>query len=360
MLIYFILLLVVTLSVYLAQKTSDRTARFLLYGVAFASLVLVSGLRASSVGTDAASYVRTFQSGSSLSDVPNVTGEPGVPFLSWVGKLIFPNYVMLFTLVAVVVTLCFLLGIRVFSVDPATSVFVLLTSGAFCFSFNGMRQGVSIALFFLSIGFVYYRKLWAFLICVAVACLFHLTAIMALPVYFLVPRKNNFRYNAVLFAAIVVSVLSFSELVALAGRLSPKYLDYGAVGGHLTSGLTYAATLVAVGVFFLYFKRHVQQHRPWYDLLLNVYLLGLVVTVVAVVRTTDVSGVMRMNTYFIASQILLWPIVFVNLKGSRHRDVFRFAFVLLSLVFYATYLTRFSNLVPYGFNPIVHTWLPKL
>jgi hypothetical protein len=355
---YFALLFVVALSVYLAQKASGRASRFLLYFAAFASLVLVGGLRASSVGTDAGNYVRTFQSISSLSDVRSAFGEPGVPLLAWFGKLIYDNYVTLFTLVAAIVTMCYLYGIRELSVDRATSVFVLLTSGAFLFSYNGMRQGIAIALFFIAIPFIYHRKFWPFLVCIAVACFFHISAIMVLPVYFIVPRKNDFRYRAFIFGLVVVSVLFFSELVPLTGRLNARYLEYGTVG-QLRHGLYYAASLVAIGLFFLYFKRHVLQHRPLYDFLLNLYLLGLAVAVVAVVRTTFVSGVMRMNEYFITSQILLWPIVFVNLQGSRHRDIFRFAFVMLFLVFYATYLSRFSNLVPYSFNPLVSSWLPK-
>jgi hypothetical protein len=357
MLIYFVLLLVVMLSVYLAQKTSDRAARYFLYFVTFASLVLVSGLRSSSVGTDAGSYVRDFQDISSPPDVRSASGEPGVPLLAWVGKLIYDNYITLFTLVAVIVALCFLQGIRKLSVDPVTSVFVLLASGTFYFSFNGMRQGIAIAVFFLAIPFIYQRKLLPFLVCIAVACFFHISAIMVLPVYFIVPRRNDFRYNALMFGAVVVSVLFFSELVPLAGRLNPRYLEYGGVG-QLSHGLSYAASLVAIGLFFLYFKRYVRQHRDWYDFLLNLYLLGVVVTVVAVFRTTFVSGVMRMNAYFITSQILLWPIVFVNLEGSRHRALAAFAFAGFYLAYYAIQLAKFSNLVPYSFNPLVHTWFP--
>jgi hypothetical protein len=360
MLIYFILLLVVTFSVYLSQQTSDRAARFLLYFVAFAALVLVSGLRASSVGTDSGNYVRTFGRISELTEVWKGGFEPGVRLLGWFGKLIYDDYVMLFTLVAVVVTLCFLLGIRRFSVNPATSVFIMLASGTFYFSYNGMRQGIAIAVLFLAIGFIYYRKFWAFLTCIAVACFFHISAIMVLPVYFIVPRRNDFRYNVFIFGVISVSVLFFSELVTLAGRLSPKYLEYGAAVGHLSSGLAYAASVSAIGLFFLYFRRYVREHRPLYDLLLNLYLLGIVITAVAVFRTTFVSGVMRMNTYFITSQILLWPIVFVNLNGSRHLGLFRFAFVALSLVYHGIYVSRFSNLTPYTFNPIMPAWISGL
>lgn len=361
MIIYFVVLAVVVAAIGLAGRDGEsRVGRRLMYAIAFACLVLVSGLRSGGVGTDAEGYHDVFERATDFAGVWNAGVEPGVALLSWLAKLIYNDYLVLFTLVAVIVTLCFLTGIRKLSVNPVTSVFVLLASGAFYFSFNGMRQGIAIAVLFLAIPFIYYRKFWPFLACVAVACFFHTSAIMVLPVYFIVPRKNDFRYNALMFGAVVVSVLFFSELVALAGRLNPRYLEYGATVGRLSHGLAYAASVIAIGFFFLYFKRYVQQHRSWYDLLLNLYLLGVVVTVVAVVRTTNVSGVMRMNAYFTISQILLWPIVFVNLEGSRHRDMVGLAFVILFLVYNGMLLAKFSNLTPYTFNPLVRTWFSSL
>jgi hypothetical protein len=350
--VYFVLLFVVTLAIYWSQKANARTTRTVMYAVAFVSMVLVSGLRSGNVGTDTQGYRNVFERTTNFADVWSAGVEPGVSLLSWLAKLMYGDYLVLFILVAVIVTLCFLIGIRRLSVNPVVSVFVLLASGVFYFSFNGMRQGIAIAVLFLAIPFIYYRTFWAFLVCVAVACFFHISAVMFLPVYFIVPRKNDFKYNAFIFGVVVVSVLFFSELVRLAGRLNPRYLVYGEIG-QLSHGLAYAASVVAIGLFFLYFKRYVRQHRQWYDFLLNLYLLGVVVTVVAVARTTIVSGVMRMNAYFITSQILLWPMVFANLQGSRHRDLVRFAFVVLFLVYHGILLARFSNLVPYSFNPLV-------
>lgn len=359
MLIYFVVLAITVAAIYSASREGQsRSVQRLMYAIAFASLVLVSGLRSSAVGTDAGGYAHRFARAAETTESQDTRLELGFSLLSQLAKLIYDDYLMLFTLVAAIVTLCFLVGIRKLSVSPVVSVFVLLASGAFYFSFNGLRQGIAIAVIFLAFGFIYYRKLWAFLACVAVACFFHISAIMVLPAYFIVPRKNDFRYNAMVFGAVVVSVLFFSELVALAGRLNPRYLVYGEVG-QLSRGLVYAASVVAIGLFFLYFKRYVQEHRPWYDLLLNLYLLGIVVTVVAVFRTTYVSGVMRMNVYFITSQILLWPIVFANLRDFYHRDLVRLAFVVLFLVYHGILLSRFSNLVPYSFNPLVQSWLPK-
>jgi hypothetical protein len=358
MLIYFVVLAIAVAAVHQACKEgTGRVGRRLLYASAFALLVLIGGLRSSSVGTDVSGYVRHFEATAELADVRSSGLEPGIPLLSWLAHYVSSDYAAFFTLVAIVVAAGFFLGIRKLSVNPAMSVFVMLASGAYYFSFNGLRQGIAAAVLFLAIGFIYYRKLWAFLVCVAVASMFHISAVMFLPTYFIVPRQNNFRYNILILVGVVLATLFFSEMVTLAGRLNQRYLEYGVSVGR-RAGLVYQASVVAMGVFFLYFKRHVQEHRALYDLLLNLYLLGVLVTLVAFARATFVSGVLRMNIYFTSSQILLWPIVFVNLRGHRHRGLAALAFVGFYVVYHATYLSRFSNLVPYELNPLVQSWLP--
>jgi hypothetical protein len=359
MLIYFILLLVVTLLVYLSQKATGRAARVVLYGLAIASLALVSGIRAAGVGTDSGYYARVFGPANSLSDVTSAGIEPGVPFLSLLSKSVYNDYAVMFALVGIVVASCFLLGVHRLSVEPGVSTFVLLASGTFYFSFNGMRQGIAAAFVFLAFGFIYYRQFWAFAACIAAAALFHLSALIALPAYFIVPRENDFKYNAFIFGAVLVATLFFGEAVTLAGRLNPKYLAYGESVGR-NAGLAYQAFIALVGLFFLYFRRHVQEHLALYDVLLNLYLLGILVTAVSFARATFVSGLLRMNIYFISSQILLWPIVFANLRSHRHVDLLRAAFVAIFLAYHAVYISRFSNLTPYRFNPIVPAWISGL
>jgi len=359
MAVYFAVLAVAVAAVHQACKEGTGWfGRRLLYATAFALLVLVGGLRGSSVGTDVSGYVRRFEATAELADVRSSGLEPGIPLLSWLARYVSSDYMALFVLVAIVVAAGFFLGIRKLSADPAVSVFVMLASGAYYFSFNGLRQGVAVAVLFLAFGFIYYRKFWAFLACVAVACSFHISAIMALPVYFIVPRRNDFRYNTLILLGVILATLFFSEFVTLAGRLNERYLGYGVSVGR-GAGLAYQATTVALGVFFVAFRRSVREHRTLYDMLLNLYLLGVLVTLVAFARATFVSGVLRMNIYFTTSQILLWPIVFANLRGYRHRALAALAFTGFYVVYYATYLSRFSNLVPYELNPLVQAWLPR-
>jgi len=360
MVIYFIVLAIVVATVHLANRPRlYRMERLLLFVFAFAVLVLVAGLRSDRVGTDADAYTMAYRQTQTLEDVTSGQFEMGFLFLCWLGRLVTDDYIALFVLVGAMVSACFLWGIRRYSVNPALSVFVLLASGAVYYSFNGMRQGIAIALFFLAIGAVYRRKFLLFLASVAVGYLFHTSALMTLPVYFLVPRKNSLKYNILVFGAVLVAVLFFSELANLAGRLNPRYLAYAAPTEG-ARGLAYAGFLVSMSVFFLYFKRRVLQYRPLYDFLLNLYLLGLLVTLVAVAMGTGASGIMRLSSYFSVTQVLLWPIVFVNLQSHRDRRAFLWVFLLGYLLYHALTLQAFSQLVPYRFNPSVSAWFSTL
>jgi hypothetical protein len=359
--IYFALLVGVTMVFYVAYRTDDTTASWFIRAFAFASLVLFSGLRNGWVGTDGSDYVRRFNQIQELADVWHTTVEPGIAFLSWAGKFIYNDYIMLFTMAALIIAACFLFGIHKLSVSPVLSVFVLLASGAFFFQFNGLRQGIAIAIFFLAIAAIYQRRLWVFLICIAVACFFHTSAIVCLPTYFMVPRKNDLRYNVLVFSLVVVSLLLFSALVNMAGMLNARYSQYGGVVQTVRGrGLVYASFLFSVGVFLLYFKRYIQEYRPLYDFLLNLYLLGLVIVATSVLRGTMASGIMRLSGYFTPSQVLLWPIVFTNVRDRGNRGTFLAAFAVLYLVYYGMTLQAFGNIVPYALNPLAQDWFATL
>jgi hypothetical protein len=359
MLIYFVVLVVVTMALHLAGRARDKAESFFMYSVTFVSLVLIGALRSGYVGTDSGYYIMHFEGIERLAGVWRGGVEPGVLLLSWLGKQVYNDYIALFTLVAIVTTLCFLQGIRRLSVNPTLSFFVLLTSGVYYFSFNGTRQGIAIAICFLAISAIHLRKFWVFLVLVAVACLFHTSAAVVLPAYFMVPQENDLKRNIVLFSLVGIALFAFSWLVNTAGRVNPRALGY-ATSVETGRGLVQSAFYFTLGAFFLFFKRHVQEHRSLYSLLLNVYLLGMIVVLTSVIKSTGGSGILRLSNYFTVSQVLLWPIVFANLKDNARRGALLSLFGILYLVYHYMTLQAFSNLTPYTFNPLVQNWFSSL
>jgi hypothetical protein len=330
-----------------------------MYIIAFTAMVLFAGARSRFVGTDAGYYVNMFNRTYSFNDVINGGLEPGYFLLCWLAHIFSDNYFSIFTLVAMTAVLCFAWVIRTYSMNETISFFVLLVGGYYTIAFNGFRQGIANAIFFLSIGAIFRRNFILYASCVAGAMIFHESAIFALPAYFLITRKNNVKLNLLIVILGGVSAFFFDHLIGLVGIIVPRYRGYGQTAGE-GLGLMSMAFMVALCSFFFFFKTRIIKHREMYDSLLNMFLLATTIAVVAALQATNASGIRRLAMYFSISAILLWPIVYANILEKQEKMLFMFCFAASYLLYYGLTLQAFSNLVPYTFNPVIIAWLTKI
>jgi len=357
MIIYFMLLFVVVLAINYGRGTKGKLTRWM-YFIACSAMVLVAGVRSRHVGTDASYYVEMFNRTSRLDDVVSTPLEPGYFILCWLAHAVSDNYLSIFTLVALVTTVCFAWVIHRYSVDQTVSFFVLLVGGYYSVAFNGFRQGLANAVFCLAIGAVFRKNFILYASCVAAAMVFHKSAIIALPLYFLIIRKNDLNLNLFIMGLGIFSVYFFGLFVNLGETIDPRYAQYGEAVDE-GRGLVSLAFIVALCSFFFCFKAKVCKYREMYDPLLNMFLLAATITVVSAAHATGASGVRRLAMYFSLSAILLWPIVYANIINKRARMLFLYCFTAGYLLYYGLTLQSFGQMVPYTFNPVVLEWWAK-
>lgn len=356
MLIYFLVLFVVTLTTYVANKphSSVATSRLFLF-FSFISMVLVAGLRDKSVGTDSWSYVRYFDWIQTLQDVAKYggdTGEYGYWYLNWLIHFVSDQYMVLFLAIAVIVVGCYQYAIVKYSSNSTISFFVFMTMGFYTFFFNGARQGIACAIMTLAIGPLLKRNLKQYLACVLIAFFFHKTALIAVPVYFLFNKGNNLKSNFLYGLLGFVGAFAFPKFIELGGKLDDRYYVYGTSGtggGFFIVGFTSLLTL-----FFLVFKKSVHINRDRYCHFLNMLILGAMISVVSVVFQINPSGVLRLSLYFTISVVFLWPIVFENISKLSSKIFFTSILTMGYLAFFTLTTERFSRLVPYAFNETLH------
>lgn len=125
--------------------------------------------------------------------------------------------------------------------------------------FNITRQMPAIALVFFSITFCFSRKIIPYLICVYLASLFHSTALVALPIYFLYPRKvmgfGEIMKKIILSAFIVVGVVIFLKYVITLDffqhyEVYSKTMFQVSLGQALLSFMSSHAPIILVMIYF--------------------------------------------------------------------------------------------------------------
>jgi EpsG family len=354
MLVFLTTLFVVVFAAFLARKSESKILSRCLLGIAFITMVLVATVRSQHVGTDTGGYVAYFNGMKSFADVVVVgkqMGEYGFWILNWLLHFVSDDYVILFLAIAMIVVGCYQKGIVKYSESIEISFFLFIAGGYYSFFFNGARQAIACAIYFLAIGQMLEKNFIKYLAYVLLAFLFHKTAIMMVPMYFILNRPNTFKSNLITIVIGCAVILSINTIIGIASNIDERYASYGTSGeggGYITAciGVSYA-------IFFLIFKNSVRIGEREYGLFLNMYLFATMIAAVTAFLGTNPSGLMRYGLYFDQSFIFLWPIVFKNISDRLQRFVIGFPFVILEIAYFIISSYRFSDRLPYEFNPMI-------
>jgi len=350
--IYLINLFIVVLAVFLASRERSVVASRIYLAIALASMVLVAGLRDQYVGTDTGYYILDFSLVRTFNDAINRGSEDrefGLFILSWLTHFISDRYMAFLFTIALIAVGCYSRAILRYSKNTVISFFVFITMGFYTFFFNGARQGLACAIYALAIGPLLERNLKKYLAYVLAASLVHRSALVTLPVYFLFNKENTIKTRLLILLLGCAGAYFFHAMIDISSRFTDRFADYGGAGA---AGGYYSVALVcALCLFFFVVRKPIQEYRDEYDLFLNLFSFGTIISVVPTLFGADPSGILRLNIYFSFSAVFLWPILFKNLKQPGLRAFFVIFFVSLHVVLYILSTERFSDLIPYTFNP---------
>jgi len=353
MFIYIVVLLVVMLCVYFAEAYPPVSiVRKILFAMAVISMVTFAGVRDLTVGTDTENYVQFFEV---ITDLPSaltmgiIDNEYGFWILNWLARLIYGEYVSLLLLVAVIVCGCYLRSIFNSSCNITISVFIFLTAGFYTFFFNGARQAIACAICSLAIPHLINKNFKPYIFLTITAVLFHKTAIVMLPVYFITGAVISFSRVFVYALVGSIAALFLDTVVQFGTAIDPRYADYATSGDG--GGFLMVALTLVLAIFFFVFRYKVVLYRRQYFVLLNMLMFGAIISCISSVFRIAPSGILRLSIYFNVATLFLWPIVFANLPKSFCRTIGMYFFVLGYIAFFLLSIDRFGDLSPYAVNP---------
>jgi len=361
MLIYFVCLFITVLAAHLAQRSyENKFLRGFFIFVVFAVMVLLPGMRDASVGTDTGSYVFFFNVDRRVvfSDLLSwdflLTKEAGYSLITVIAGIFSNQYWSLLMTIAALVVFCHLFSIYKFSINPVVSLFVFISLGYYTFFFNGARQGIAGAIYTLSFGALIDGKFLKYAFWVIVASLFHKTAIVAIPLYFLFRMRFTLNSLLVLGAIAIIGILTFDSLLNLGLYISVKYALYQKL--QATGAQLLTLFFMGLGIFFIIFRSFVSPDDfRSYDIYLNMFLFGSLIYTVVLFSGGYVE-ITRMAVYFQFASIFLWPILFRSISLSFPKLLLAAGFVTGHLVYFYIFLGKIGNLIPYEFNVDLVRW----
>lgn len=204
----------------------NRAGKFGIFMCA-AVLIFVSSFRYK-MGTDYGNYARAYlrYCENWLTYIKEFD-EPGIGVLIKFSSLFYDDKLSMFIICSIVTIALYIYTIRKYSPSFVFSVLLYVFVGSWHGSFNAMRQYLAAAILFVGHRYLYDRKLLKYLLVVFLATAFHKTAVVMLPVYFLVGRKISLK-NITLCILMVIAIrygydFLFSTMSFLKGSDQSEY-----------------------------------------------------------------------------------------------------------------------------------------
>lgn len=341
MLPYLLILFFVMFWIWVEKESLNRKALW----VPLFILVLFASFRDYRVGTDTGGYVKNFINQLDYRYFNFHDGiEFGYQFIEYFLLRITHNYFWLFFVTSFIVVFSYLYIFRKNSKDYTSSVFIFITLGTYTFFFNGLRQGLAMAVFAFAIPYLITKKFYKyFLICI-LASLFHTTAILMVPFYLLVNLKVKLVYKLI---TVFLGSLIFSKyLIAYIASTNERYESYSQTsensGGLLTLGF-YIIMLIIIYISSYVYKIKDKN----FNQILAFYALGVTFMIPIALLESNPSGPQRLLPYFTWTLALLLPFLYKKINNNYINIILFF----LALIYFIITTSRFSNLTPYSINP---------
>lgn len=303
--------------------------------LSFLIIFLLSGFRVD-VGLDSPSYVRIFND---IYTYDFTYFEPGFRLLITTIQYFTTDPQWLFIISSLLTVGGIFISIKKFSVNPALSVFLFCTMGFLSHSFNLTRQFISIAIILYSLSFVINKQFMKYVICVVLAALFHQTALIMLPMYFLLRLKAAPAYYILItLIAGALSVFQSAIINSVVMNFYPQYYDEGLLTDRIISPyyIILCLSLLALAIYLLY-KKRISMNNDESRIMVNlIYLIMLAHIFFVWVPLSN-----RVSLYLDITLILVIPKLLTYIESKIYRQV---ATMLAVLYFcYAAYSSLQDN-----------------
>lgn len=251
------ILLLLSKEICFKENTEESNKKFLIFTGIVLAVIFSCRNAVSNYGNDLNNYYRLFEraikSDSLKRFLNNEAMEEGYVFLNWlIARVIkWPQFILVFHAVFCIgVTLRFIYS---FSDDVLISVLGFMAFGVMQFYLTGFRQSFAIAICLIALELALKKKFIPFVITVFIASTVHQTAIIFIPIYWLVKLKLSKLYVFLDLAAIAVLYKFVPRLIAIGNEVFEREYQ-GKFGGNRLGGLINLLIGAAVLAVILYYS----------------------------------------------------------------------------------------------------------
>lgn len=319
------------LSIFIKLKRYNRA----LYTFLFILLVIISGCRAYSVGTDTSNYLNMFL-GREVYSFSAVE-------ISWYFLMeILPSYRIVLLISSILILFPIFYVSKRESINPYHSILLFVLLYYYCYSFNITRQFVANSMLMLSFYFFIRKHSFKAILFAIFAVTFHLSALI--PLLFFPLTKIKYNYKLFILLILVTYVIGLSNLVP---QIIP-YLTWGPLNTYdiyienlqIESSFSISRLLlnflVIIQIVLLKYK------SPYF----NLVLIGCILT--NLLSFSSVAG--RLFHFFLMAQIIIIPNIPIDCIKKYNKLLHIACQIYAWAIFIYLLYNNVGEITPYSFS----------
>lgn len=321
-----------------------RLIRHLFVGAVTLQLVLLLALRGVSVGVDLDGYLYSYRMFESWHFIESNRFEVGYKYLNYVLQQLRMSEQLFIGLVALLTLWPIGRMIGRYSAMPVVSFLLFIACNFYSFTFSGLRQAIAFSLIVWSFDFILRRKLSMFLLLVAIGALFHQSALVFLPAYWIWRVRLN---KTLLVSALLLGFVLYWWRLPIFGWVVGYVVDgYTVVQSSSYNWLLLGCAVFLGGLFVRSFGTLGEDRQVFLNGLLMFVLVALLIMIFASVG----NNVLRVADYYYLFVVLLVPEMLAAIKEPVTRAALIIGVVVGVFLLYGYFLLEDGyGIVPYTF-----------
>ena len=353
--IYLVNLLVVTIGGYFAQNlpkkynTQENNINNYFFSIIVSFLVCLSGFRYK-VGTDYGNYSEVYIY-MGMEPINWEMVEIGFELLMKNLYKVNENPQIMFFIIALITNIGISLFIKRNSNNLGLSMYLYVTTFVYYGTMNGMRQYLASSI--LALGFKHiingeFRKYIKYII---IAMLFHISALVMIPIFFLVRKDTYSKINKCLLGIFILAFLFYQQFLTIIFKIFGN-TKYGYYQEHLVNTsnganiIRIVVWLVPVIIILKYRNRAIKLYSTDMNIIINLCILGSMFMCLAYKHVYFA----RFCMYFDIFYLILIPRICTLFDTKSNRLILYF--IMVGYFVYSTLLllSGESQIYPYKYT----------
>jgi len=355
MIYYFTLVFLSVFSMYELHKTG-KTKNEIGILLCFLWILLLGGLRFQ-VGTDWHTYNIIFNNTKSFADVAHSQREKLFMTFLYFSKKVCNNYsFFIFSFFAISFSIKFRF-IKKYSSNIFLSLIIYFFTLFVIYDINQIRQGMALAFVLLSTSAILNKKIFQFILLIFIASLFHLSAIVFIPAYWISRIRISPKTIFIILGLSLAFSLSISAVIENSSIVQSllKTETFSHYSAYINNAnYIKELSILSIGVIqrilifllLLFYFDNIKAEENLKYFLLNGYFISIVIFIF-LSFSTELAA--RLSFYYKALEILIVPYIVTSQKLIQNRIILFILFFILSiLAVYRIIDVNNNGLIPYN------------